>query len=58
MRASGGRGAEGWIVVIPIAALVVAMSMNNGGAHETLLALERVIRDTLTTAFQFVRELF
>jgi len=58
MRTSGGRGAEGWIVVIPVAALLVAMTMNGGGAHETLLAMERVIRDTVTTAFQFVRELF
>jgi hypothetical protein len=45
-------------VVIPVAALLVAMTMNGGGAHETLLAMERVIRDTVTTAFQFVRELF
>jgi len=58
MRTSGGRGAEGWIVVVPVAALLVAMTMNNGGAHETLLTMERVIRDTFTTAFQFVRELF
>ena len=58
MRTSGGRGAEGWIVVVPVAALLVAMTMNNGGAHETLLPMERVIRDTFTTAFHFVRELF
>jgi hypothetical protein len=57
MRTSGGRGAEGWIVVIPIAALLVAMTMTGGGSHETLLTMERMIRDTVTAAYQFVRGL-
>lgn len=58
MRASGGRGAESWLVVIPVAALLMGMTMNNGGAHETLLTMERMIRDTLTTAIEFVHRLF
>jgi hypothetical protein len=58
MRTSGGRGAEGWIVVIPIAALMVAMTMTNGGAHETVLTLERMFRETLTSAVAFVQRLF
>ncbi len=58
MRTSGGRGAEGWIVVIPIAALMVAMTMTNGGAHETVLTLERMAREMFTSAVQLVHRLF
>jgi hypothetical protein len=58
MRTSGGPGVEGWIVVIPIAALMVAMTMTNGGAHETVLTLERMVRETLTSAVEFVQRLF
>ena len=58
MRTSGGRGAEGWIIVIPIAALMVAMTMTNGGAHETVLTLERMVRETFTSMVEFVQRLF
>jgi hypothetical protein len=58
MRTSGGRGADGWIIAIPIAALAVAMAMTNGGAHETVLTLERMVRDTFTAVVQFVQQLF
>jgi hypothetical protein len=58
MRTSGGRGAEGWIVVIPIAALTIAMAMTNGGAHETVLMLERMVRNTFADVVQFVQRLF
>jgi hypothetical protein len=58
MRTSGGRGAEGWIIVIPLAALTIAMAMTNGGAHETVLMLERMVRDTFTDVVQFVQRLF
>jgi len=58
MRTSGGRGAEGWIMVIPVAALMVAMTMTNGGAHETVLTLERMVRETFIDVVQFVQRLF
>lgn len=57
MRTSGGRGAEGWIIVIPLAALMIAMTMTNGGAHQTVLMLERMVRETFTSALQFVQRL-
>lgn len=57
MRTSGGRGAESWIVVIPIAALMIAMTMTNGGAHETVLTLERLARDMFTSAVELVHRL-
>ena len=41
MRTSGARGAEGWILAIPLAAMFVAATMSNGGAHAMLLLLER-----------------
>jgi hypothetical protein len=57
MRTSGGRGAEGWIIVIPVVALMVAMMMTNGGAHETVLTLERMVRETFTSLVEFVQRL-
>ena len=58
MRASGGRGTEGWIVVIPVAAMLIAVTMTNGGAHTMLITLEATIRETITAVAGFVVELF
>jgi hypothetical protein len=58
MRTSGGRGAEGWIMVFPILALIVAGSMSSGGLHFTLITLESVARQTITSVVDFVVQLF
>ena len=57
MRTSGGRGAESWIMVIPIVALIVAASASNGGANGMLLLLENTVRRTVTGVLEFVAQL-
>lgn len=58
MRTSGGRGAEGWIMAIPIVALILAASASNGGVHGTLLMLETAVRQTVTGVLDFLGQLF
>ena len=54
MRTSGGRGHEGWILVIPVAAMLVAVTMTNGGAHAMLISLDAAIREAVTGVANFV----
>ena len=58
MRTSGGRGAEGGIMAIPIAALIIAASASNGGADGMLLMLESAVRSTMTNAMAFLAQWF
>lgn len=58
MRTSGGRGAEGWIMAIPILALIVASTMSAGGVDGMLIMLEGTVRTTITSLVDFVRGLF
>lgn len=58
MRSSGGRGADAWMIVIPIVALLVAGSMSSGGLDGALLTLERATRHTVTAGLDLVRALF
>jgi hypothetical protein len=58
MRASGGRGADGWVIGIPILALIVASSMSAGGLDAMLMTLESAVRHTFMAAQEFVRGLF
>ena len=58
MRTSGGRGAEGWIMAIPIVALIIAASASNGGAHGMLMFLETTVRQTITGVLDFLGQLF
>ena len=58
MRTSGGRGAEGWIMGIPIFALIVASTMSAGGVAGMLIMLEGVVRTTVTSVVDVVRGLF
>lgn len=58
MRTSGGRGADAWMLAIPVAALVVAGSMSAGGVDALLITLESAIRHTVMAAGAFVRGLF
>jgi hypothetical protein len=50
MRTSGAGGSEGWIIVIPIAALVVAASAAAGGPEALLTSLEGTVRDLVRSA--------
>lgn len=58
MRTSGGRGAEAWLIVIPVLALLVAGSMSAGGLDSVLLTLNNAIRDTVMQGLELVRRLF
>lgn len=58
MRTSGGRGAEGWIMAIPVIALIIAASMSAGGPEAMALLLEGTIREVFTTAAALVSGLF
>ena len=58
MRTSGGRGAEGWIMAIPILALIVASTVSNGGVTGMLIMLEGAVRTTITAVVDFVSALF
>ena len=44
MRTSGGRGADAWMLAIPVLALLVAGSMSAGGLDAVLLTLEGAVR--------------
>ena len=58
MRTSGGRGAESWIMAIPIVALLVAATASNGGVHGMILMLETAVRETVTGVLDFLGQLF
>jgi hypothetical protein len=58
MRASGGRGADAWMLTIPVVALVVAASMSAGGMNAALLTIESTVRHTLTAGLAFITKLF
>ncbi len=57
MRASGGRGADAWMPVIPVLALVVAGAMSEGGLNAVLLTLESTIRHTFNAGLTFIAKL-
>ena len=58
MRASGGRGADAWMVLVPIVALLVAGSVSAGGLNAALLNLESTIRHTFNAGLTFIAKLF
>ncbi len=58
MRTSGGRGADAWMLAIPVAALLVAGTMSAGGFDGMVLQLESVIRHTFSAGLNFVTRLF
>jgi hypothetical protein len=57
MRTSGGRGTEGWILAIPLAGILAAATMSNGGAHAMLILLESTIRETFGAVAKFFAQL-
>jgi len=58
MRSSGGRGADAWMLAIPVIALLVAGSMSAGGFDAMLLQLENAIRHTFSAGLNFVSKLY
>jgi hypothetical protein len=58
MRTSGGRGLEGWMLLIPAVALLVSSTFSHGGIDGMLISLEGIIRQTVTSVVDFVRGLF
>ena len=58
MRSSGGRGADAWMLAIPVIALLVAGSMSAGGFDAMLLQLEYAIRYTFSAGLNFVAKLY
>ena len=58
MRASGGRGADAWMLGIPVVALLVAGSMSSGGLNAVLLTLESTIRHTFNAGLAIITKLF
>lgn len=58
MRTSGGRGADAWLLWIPVLALLVAGSFSAGGLDAALLTLNNAIRDTVMAGAELIRKLF
>jgi hypothetical protein len=58
MRASGGRGADAWMLAIPVVALLVAGSMSAGGLNAAVLTLESAVRHTFNAGLAFITKLF
>ncbi len=58
MRTSGGRGNEGWIMAIPLIALLVAASFANGGVDGLLYGLDGALRQIVASAVGFVSDVF
>lgn len=58
MRSSGGRGADAWMIAIPLLAVLVVGAMAGGGPDAALLTLERTVRQVITAGWEFARSLF
>ena len=55
MRTSGGRGNEGWMMAIPLIALVAVSSFR--GVDGLLYGLESAIREVVIAVLGFVSDL-
>jgi hypothetical protein len=58
MRTSGEGGSEGWIMAIPIAALIIAASAAAGGPEALLTSLEGTVRSLVGSAVDLVSSAF
>jgi hypothetical protein len=58
MRTSGAGGSEGWIMAIPIAALIVAASAAAGGPEALVMSLEGTVRSLVQSAVDLVNSAF
>jgi len=57
MRTSGGRGADAWMLGVPVIALLVAGAMSAGGFDSMLVQLDSVIRHTFSAGLNFFAKL-
>ena len=58
MRTSGGRGFEGWIMAVPLVALLVAASLTSGGVDGLLSGLDGALRQIWSATTDLVRSVF
>jgi hypothetical protein len=58
MRTSGGGGSDGWMMFIPLLALLVFSSYATGGGHALLLTLDSIVRTVWQSVVNFVSSLF
>jgi hypothetical protein len=58
MRTSGAGGSEGWIMVIPVAALIVAASAAAGGPDALLTSLEGTVRGLVRAGVDLLSSIF
>ena len=58
MRTYGGRGAEGWMVAIPIIALLVVSTMSSNGIDAMLSLLDGTVRSFVASIVELVGGLF
>ena len=58
MRTSGEGGSEGWIMAIPIAALIIAASAAAGGPEALLMSLEGTVRSLVGSAVDLMNSVF
>ena len=58
MRTSGEGGSEGWIMAIPIAALIIAASAAAGGPEAMLTSLEGAVRSLARSAVDLMSSAF
>ncbi len=58
MRTSGGRGHEGWIMAIPLIALLVVASLGSGGVDGLLYGVDGAVRQIVAAVAGFVSDVF
>jgi hypothetical protein len=58
MRTSGGSGNEGWIMAIPLIALIAVASLSTGGIDGALSVLDGTLRHTVASVARFISQLF
>ena len=58
MRTSGGGGSDGWMMFIPLLALLVFSSYATGGGHALLLTLDGIVRTVVQSTISFVSNVF
>ena len=58
MRTSGGGGSDGWMMFIPLLALLVFSSYATGGGYALLLTLDGIVRAVVQSTISFVSNVF
>jgi len=58
MRTSGGGGSDGWMMFIPLLALVVFSAYATGGGHALLLTLDDIVRTVVQSTVNLVSSVF